>query len=137
MVGQIEELAQIRSMNWSASEHALQQVRIVVADDQRLFRESIAGMLGMEAAFSVVGMASNGLEAVDAARQLQPQVLLMDVKMPQMDGISATRHIKSEFPEMRVILLTTFTTDELLLEGLAAGVSGYLLKDTSAAGLVS
>ncbi len=137
MVGQIEELAQIRSMNWSASEHAPPQVRIVVADDQRLFRESIAGMLGMEAAFAVVGVASNGLEAVEAARQLQPHVLLMDVKMPQMDGIAATRCIKSEFPEMRVILLTTFATDDFLLEGLEAGASGYLLKDMSAAGLVS
>src|ERR1700680_2021530 len=136
MVGQIEELAQIRSMNWSASEHAPPQVRIVVADDQRLFRESIAGMLGMEAAFAVVGVASNGLEAVEAARQLQPHVLLMDVKMPQMDGIAATRSIKSEFPEMRVILLTTFATDDFLLKGLEAGARGYLLKDMSAAGLV-
>jgi DNA-binding NarL/FixJ family response regulator len=137
MVGQVEDLAQIRSMNWSASQHAPQQVRIVVADDQRLFRESIAGILGMEAAFAVVGVASNGLEAVEAARQLHPHVLLMDVKMPQMDGIVATRCIRSEFPEMRVILLTTFATDDFLLESLEAGASGYLLKDMSAAGLVS
>src|ERR1700738_2015834 len=116
MVGQTEDLGQIRGMNWSVSEHALRQVRIVVADDQRLFRESIASLLGMEAAFVVVGVAGNGLEAVEAARQLQPHVLLMDVKMPQMDGIAATRRIKSEFPGMRVILLTTFATDDFLLE---------------------
>lgn len=137
MVGQIEELVRIESVNWSVGERGVQQVRIVVADDQRLFRESIAGMLHMEAAFAVVGVASDGLEAVEAARQLQPHVLLMDVKMPQMDGIAATHQIKSEFPDVRVILLTTFTTDDLLLEGLEAGVSGYLLKDTSLAGLVS
>ena len=138
MVAQVEELTNLqKSMNWSAGEHTLQQVRIVVADDQRLFRESIAGMLDMEATFSVVGVASNGPEAVEVARRLQPHVLLIDIKMPHMDGIAATRHIKSEFPEMRVILLTTFTTDEFLLEGLSAGASGYLLKDMSAAGLVS
>jgi DNA-binding NarL/FixJ family response regulator len=137
MVGQLEELTNLQNMNWSASEHAQQQVRIVVVDDQRLFRESIAGMLSMEATFSVVGVAGNGLDAVEVARRLRPHVLLLDVKMPQMDGITATRHIKSEFPEIRVILLTTFTTDGFLLEGLAAGASGYLLKDMSAVGLVS
>lgn len=137
MIGQLEELTNLQNMNWSASEHAPQQVRIVVADDQRLFRESIAGMLSMEATFSVVGVAGNGLDAVEVAHRLRPHVLLLDVKMPQMDGITATRHIKSEFPEIRVILLTTFTTDGFLLEGLAAGASGYLLKDMSAVGLVS
>lgn len=137
MMAQVEELMNLQNNHWSASEQALQQVRIVVVDDQRLFRESIAGMLSMEAAFVVVGVASNGLEAVEVARRLRPQVLLMDVKMPQMDGIVATRHIKSEFPEMHVILLTTLVTDGYVLEGLAAGASGYLLKDMSAMGLVA
>ena len=137
LVGQVEELVHQHSTRWSGSDPAPQSVRIVVADDQRLFRESIAGILGMEAGFTVVAVASNGLEALEAARQLQPHVVLLDVKMPDMDGIAATRYIKAEFPEMRVVLLTTFTTDDFLLEGLAAGANGYLLKDMSAAGLVS
>lgn len=136
-IAQVEELTNLHTNDWSANEQALQQVRIVVVDDQRLFRESIAGMLALEASFEVVGVAGDGLEALEVARRLRPHVLLMDVKMPQMDGIAATRQIKAEFPGMRVILLTTFVTDGFVLEGLAAGASGYLLKDMSAAGLVS
>jgi two-component system response regulator DegU len=109
----------------------------VVADDQRLFRESIAGMLAMESFISVVGVASNGIEAIELVRQFRPAIILMDVKMPQMDGIQATHQIKAEFPETKIILLTTFITDGYVLEGLAAGANGYILKDISARGLIS
>src|SRR5579883_2941729 len=106
-------------------------IRVLVVDDQRLFRESIAGMLALEPAFKVVGVAADGAEGVELTRQLLPDVVLMDVKMPQMDGIAAMRQIKAELPKTRIILLTTFTADGYVLEGLAAGANGYLLKDTS------
>lgn len=135
---QIEaESVQTRISFWSTGERGQQEITILVADDQRLFRESIAGMLSAEAQFSVIGVASNGLEAVELALQLRPRVVLMDVKMPHMDGIAATRQIKAELPETRVILLTTFTTDGYALDGLAAGANGYILKDISAIGLIS
>jgi DNA-binding NarL/FixJ family response regulator len=114
-----------------------QHIRIIVVDDQRLFRESIAGMLGTEPSFDVVGLAGNGLEAIELARQLEPDVVLMDIKMPHMDGIEAVRQMKAELPLIRVILLTTFTSDGYVLEGLSAGANGYILKDTSTVGLIS
>jgi DNA-binding NarL/FixJ family response regulator len=114
-----------------------QHIRLIVVDDQRLFRESIAGTLGTEPAFDVVGLAGNGLEAIELARQLEPDVVLMDIKMPHMDGIEAVRQMKAELPLIHIILLTTFTSDGYVLEGLSAGANGYILKDTSTVGLIS
>lgn len=118
-------------------DRTLRHIRIIVVDDQRLFRESIAGMLGSELTFEVVGLAGNGLEAIELTRQLVPDVVLMDIKMPHMDGIEAVRQMKAELPQIRVILLTTFTTDGYVLAGLSAGADGYILKDTSTVGLIS
>lgn len=112
-------------------------IRVLVVDDQRLFRESIAGMLTLDPYFKVVGSAADGAEGIELTRQLLPDVVLMDVKMPHVDGIEAIRQIKAELPKTRIILLTTFTSDGYMLEGLAAGANGYLLKDTSVAGLTS
>ncbi|HEU5227328.1 MAG TPA: response regulator transcription factor [Ktedonobacteraceae bacterium] len=112
-------------------------IRVLVVDDQRLFRESIVGILALEPAFEVVGSAADGAEGITLARQLVPDVILMDVKMPHVDGIAAIRQIKAELPKTRIVLLTTFTSDGYVLEGLAAGANGYLLKDTSVAGLTS
>ncbi|QBD79111.1 response regulator transcription factor [Ktedonosporobacter rubrisoli] len=112
-------------------------IRIMVVDDQRLFCESIAGLLAAQPAFEVVATACNGAECIELACQLTPDIILMDVKMPQLDGIEATRRIKATIPQTRVILLTTFTSDGYVLDGLAAGASGYLLKDSSTAGLIS
>ena len=135
---QVEEKpVQIQTNFWSAGAQNQQEIKIIVADDQRLFRESIAGMLSAEVQFSVIGVASNGQEAVELARQLRPHIILMDVKMPHLDGIAATRQIKAELPDTRVILLTTFTTDGYVLEGLGAGANGYILKDISAIGLIA
>ena len=127
----------MRAHTWSTGEQTQRQISIVVVDDQRLFRESIAGILAAEPFISVVGVAGNGLEAIELVRQFRPTLVLMDVKIPQMDGIQATRQIKAEFPETKIILLTTFTTDGYVLEGLAAGANGYILKDISAVGLIS
>lgn len=137
MAAGMEDLAGTRVNAWSVSEQSRQQISVGVVDDQRLFRESIAGMLAAESFISVVGVACNGLEAIELVRQFLPAVMLMDVKMPEMNGIRATRQIKAEFPETKIILLTTFTSDDFVLEGLAAGANGYILKDISAVGLVS
>ncbi len=137
MAARIEDLTGVRVNAWSVSEQSRQQSSVGVVDDQRLFRESIAGMLAAESFISVVGVACNGLEAIELVRQFRPAVMLMDVKMPEMNGIRATRQIKAEFPETKIILLTTFTSDDYVLEGLAAGANGYILKDISAVGLVS
>ena len=134
---QVEDHAIRRANTWSTAEQTQKHISIAVVDDLRLFRESIAGMLAAEPSISVVGVAGNGLEAIELVRQFRPTLVLMDVKMPQMDGIQATRQIKAEFPETKVILLTTFTTDGYVLEGLAAGANGYILKDISAVGLIS
>ncbi len=137
MAAGMEDLTGVRINAWSVSEQSRQQISVGVVDDQRLFRESIAGMLAAESFISVVGVACNGLEAIELVRQFRPAVMLMDVKMPEMNGIRAARQIKAEFPETKIILLTTFTSDDFVLEGLAAGANGYILKDISAVGLVS
>lgn len=137
MAAGMEDLTGVRINAWSVSEQSRQQISVGVVDDQRLFRESIAGMLAAESFISVVGVACNGLEAIELVRQFRPAVMLMDVKMPEMNGMRATRQIKAEFSETKIILLTTFTSDDFVLEGLAAGANGYILKDISAVGLVS
>lgn len=129
MVLQIEEKPGSKRRS---SEEKGTYIRILVADDQRLFRECIAGMLAQERFFSVVGQAGDGIEALELAETYKPDVLLMDVQMPRMDGIEALRRIKEEWPQIRVILLSAYTVDERVLEGLSAGASGYLLKDSSA-----
>jgi DNA-binding NarL/FixJ family response regulator len=137
MATRIEDTVNGRVNGWSGNDQSQQKIRVVVADDQRLFRESVARMLSGESFIDVVGIAGDGLEAIELVRQLRPDVILMDVKMPHLDGISATRQIRQEFPQVRVMLLTTFTTDGYVLEGLSAGANGYILKDTSTMGLVS
>src|SRR5690348_15147070 len=117
MAAGIEDSVHRYVNDWAGSEQGQQKIRIVVADDQRLFRESVAGILSTETFIEVVGIAGDGLEAVELVRQLQPDIVLMDVKMPHLDGISATRQIKEEFPRIRVMLLTTFTTDDYVLDG--------------------
>jgi NarL family two-component system response regulator LiaR len=134
---QSEDSANIQAKTWSAREQSEQRIRIIIADDQRLFRESIAGILNAGPFLEVVGIASNGREAIELAHQLQPDIVLMDVKMPILDGIDATRQIKAQTPQTRIILLTTFTTDGYVVEGLSAGANGYILKDISAVALVS
>ncbi|MGY1664699.1 MULTISPECIES: response regulator [unclassified Geodermatophilus] len=105
-------------------------IRVLVADDQELVREGLALILGAQPDVDVVGTASDGVEAVALARQLAPDVVLMDVRMPRLDGIQATRRIQAAAPGCRVLVLTTYDLDEHVLDALAAGASGYLLKDT-------
>lgn len=107
-------------------------IRVVVADDQDLVRSGIVALLGTDPAFEVVGEAGQGEEAVCVVRATYPAVVLMDVRMPVMDGIEATLRIKAELPDVRVLILTTFDLDEHVFAALRAGASGFLLKDVSA-----
>jgi DNA-binding NarL/FixJ family response regulator len=105
------------------------EIRVLIADDQQLVREGLCVLLDLIPDICVVGEASNGAEAVERAQQLEPDVVLMDVRMPELDGVAATRQIQETSPEIKVVILTTFDDDEYVFEGLRAGAAGYLLKD--------
>ena len=111
-------------------------VRILIVDDQELFREGLHTLLSMQPDLQVVGEARNGEEALRLAGELNPDVVLMDLHMPVLNGVGATRHLKSTRPEIKVIVLTTFDDDEDVFEGLRAGAIGYLLKDVASEKLV-
>lgn len=112
------------------------RITVLLADDQALFREGLHTLLSTHAELQVVGEAANGDEALRLAAALRPAVVLMDVQMPVLDGVAATRRLRAAQPECRVILLTTFDDDEYVFEGLRAGAAGYLLKDAPSARLV-
>jgi DNA-binding NarL/FixJ family response regulator len=107
-------------------------VRVLLADDQRLVRESLATMLGLLDGIELVGTASDGEEALALAAQQSPDVVLMDLRMPRMDGIEATRRMREQQPDVRVIALTTYADDESVIGALRAGARGYLTKDAGA-----
>ena len=110
-------------------------IRILLADDQRLMRDGLRILLELEPDLAVVGEAGDGEAALEAYENLRPDIVLMDIRMPGMDGVEATRRICTRWPEARVIILTTFDDDEYIFEGLRAGALGYLLKDVSGAEL--
>jgi DNA-binding NarL/FixJ family response regulator len=107
-------------------------VRVLVVDDQRLIRDSIASLLDVQPGIVVVGTAGDGREAVDQATALEPDVVLMDVRMPTMDGIDALTVLRQRVPACRVVMLTTFDDEEYVVRALRAGATGYLLKDLPA-----
>ncbi len=111
-------------------------IRVVVADDQALVRVGFCGIISATPGFIVVGEAGNGVEAVEAAQRARPDVILMDVRMPVMNGIEATRQI-TQSTEVRTLILTTFDLDEYVFAALRAGASGFLLKDTLPADLLT
>lgn len=104
-------------------------VRVLVVDDQRLIREGIASLLGIQEGVRVVGTAADGQEAVEQALALAPDVVLMDVRMPGMDGVQATALICRQLPTCQVLMLTTFDDEDYIIKALHAGARGYLLKD--------
>ena len=106
-------------------------IRVLLVDDQRLMREGLRILLELEPDLSIAGEAANGQEALNTYARLEPDVVLMDVRMPGMDGVEATWRLRDRWPSARVIILTTFDDDEYVFEGLRAGARGYLLKDVS------
>lgn len=106
-------------------------IKLLIVDDQALFREGLRILLSVQPDFKVLGEASNGEEALRMAVTLQPNVVLMDLRMPIMDGVTATRRLHETLQKCKVIVLTTFDDDELVFDGLRAGAVGYLLKDVS------
>ena len=105
--------------------------RLIIADDQAIIREGIQAMLESELDLEVVGEATNGREALELCRELCPDVVLMDVRMPVMDGLEATRMIKRECPETSVLMVTTYESSDYLFEAIKAGAAGYVLKNAS------
>jgi DNA-binding NarL/FixJ family response regulator len=104
-------------------------IRVLVADDQSLVRSGFRMLVGGESDMELVAEASNGLEAVDKAARFAPTVILMDIRMPELDGLEATRRVLARDPNARVLVLTTFDLDEYVFEALRAGASGFVLKD--------
>jgi DNA-binding NarL/FixJ family response regulator len=112
-------------------------VRVLITDDQTLFRSGLARLLEEDPRVKVVGQAVDGADAVKQAIALNPDVVLMDIKMPNMDGVEATRKIVTELPNTRILVLTTFDADSYVLQALRAGASGYVLKNSQPAAIVS
>jgi DNA-binding NarL/FixJ family response regulator len=112
-------------------------IRVLVVDDQQIVRQGLTTILKYEPGIEVAGQAADGLQAVELVGELAPDVVLMDLKMPRLGGIPATRRICRQWPETQVIILTTYDADDLVFEGIKAGAKGYLLKDASAEELVA
>jgi len=111
-------------------------MKILICDDQAVVRDGLELLLKLEKDMQVVGTAADGAEAVELAASKQPDLVLMDLKMPGTNGIEATRRIRSRFPEMRVLVLTTYDDDQWVFDAIRAGASGYLLKDTPREGIL-
>lgn len=104
-------------------------MKIIICDDQAVIRDGLEMLLTLEKDFEVIGTAQDGAEAVELVSKNQPDLVLMDLKMPGMNGIEATRQIRTNFPEVKVLVLTTYDDDEWVFDAIRAGASGYLLKD--------
>ncbi len=109
----------------------MNKIRLVIVDDHPVVRDGLQGMLASQPDFEVIGEAENGEEAVQLASSLKPEVMLMDLRMPGMDGVTALGEIKTNSPEVNVLVLTTYDSDADILPAIEAGATGYLLKDTS------
>ncbi len=112
------------------------KIKVLLADDQTILADGVRSVLTTCPDFEVVGVASDGLKAVEMTASLRPDVVLMDIRMPNMNGVIATQEIKRRFPDVKVLVLTTFDDSDYILNAINYGASGYLLKDTSAAALI-
>jgi DNA-binding NarL/FixJ family response regulator len=113
-----------------------QSFRLLIAEDQPMIRKALTGLLELEPDITVVAAVADGVEAIRAARAYSPDIVLMDIKMPRVDGIEATRAILRDNPKIRVIMLTTFENDDLIFEAILAGAQAYLLKDAEESEIV-
>jgi DNA-binding NarL/FixJ family response regulator len=107
-----------------------ESIRILISDDHPVVRAGLSGMINGEPGFKVVGEAGNGKEAIAMTGELNPDVVLMDLRMPEMDGVTAIDHIKTDYPEVNILVLTTYESDADILRAIETGATGYLLKDT-------
>jgi DNA-binding NarL/FixJ family response regulator len=114
----------------------MSSIRVLLVDDQQIVRQGLATILEYASGIEVAGQAGDGTKAVALAHDLRPDVVLMDLKMPRLGGIPATRQICTDLPDIHVIILTTYDTDDLVFEGIKAGAKGYLLKDATGEMLV-
>ena len=112
-------------------------IRVLIADDQRLMRDGLRALLELQDGIAIVGEAANGVEALAQSAVLAPDVVLMDVRMPQMNGVEATRALRERGPQPRILILTTFDDDQYVFDALKAGAAGYVLKDLPAADLAA
>ena len=112
-------------------------IKVLLADDQELIRQSLSFVMSRQEDIEMVGTAANGCEALELVEEKQPDVVLLDIRMPEMDGVECTRRIKQEFPGIKVIILTTFDDDDYVFDALRYGASGYLLKGVSVDGLTN
>jgi len=112
-------------------------VRVLIADDDDLMRVGLRGVLASDPGIDVVGEAKDGRDALHRTRLLRPEVVLMDVRMPDLDGIAATRELLARYPDVRVVILTTFEQDDYIFDALSAGASGFLLKRTTPEDLIA
>jgi DNA-binding NarL/FixJ family response regulator len=112
-------------------------IRLLIVDDHQLMRDGLVRLLSLEPDVEVVGTACDGKQAVEMVRSLNPSLVLMDIRMPELSGIQATKQIKAEHPETEIVLLTMHDEDDYVFEGIGAGASGYLLKDASREELIS
>lgn len=113
------------------------KIKVMITEDQRLMREGLKTLLDLEQDLTVVELAENGKDALEKLPGVQPDVILMDIRMPVMDGVEATRIIKEKYPKVKVLILTTFDDDEFIIEALKNGAVGYILKDLSSEKLVT
>lgn len=109
----------------------MEMIRIMIVDDHTVVRDGLSAMLGRQEDFTVVGEAENGLEAIEKTKDLNPDVILMDLRMPELTGVEAMRRIREDDPDAKFIVLTTFDSDEYIFDAIEAGAKGYLLKDAS------
>jgi DNA-binding NarL/FixJ family response regulator len=112
-------------------------MKVIICDDQDIVRDGLELLLKLETDIEIVGVASDGAEAVELTVQKKPDLVLMDLKMPVMNGIDATREIRTKYPDVKVLVLTTYSTDEWVFDAIRAGASGYLLKDAPREGVLS
>ncbi len=112
-------------------------IKLLICDDQYVIREGLKAIFETDAGLQVVGTAANGAEALDLIPQLKPDLVLMDLKMPVMNGVQATRHIRQKYPDIKILVLTTYDADEWVFDAIRSGAAGYLLKDTEREALIA
>lgn len=115
----------------------MKHIRVILADDHTVFRQGLKSLLSLEKDISIVSEAGNGKEAVDFAKQLHPDVIIMDINMPVLNGLEATKQIKAELPKTKIVILTSQGDDKSVFSLIEAGADGYLLKDVAAENLIT